>query len=276
MENKNICFEKDIFSLLGSQNYKFNLVGSSIPTSKDVFFRAKQKELVEQYYAARIFLNETAKNDWEHWFSHSNSGKTQEYFELLYKSYFYETALFYYNVVVDLSWTICYIGAEFAINKDGKRVDFDDIMSIEDAYELIRQAEKSVHNPDDKESPFCYLKKMVPNFSNAINMIISFWTEFKDNPIRGKYNFIKHKGKPLYFEMKKFQQNNVFEFYIQNSNGEQKKIVSNLSDVRYEVFLEDSISELIEFDNKTLYSYVSNLFEELEYIVQPSKFVLQS
>ena len=107
-------------------------------------------------------------------------------------------------------------------------------------------------------------------------MIISFWTEFKDNPIRGKYNFIKHKGKPLYFEMKKFQQNNVFEFYIQNSNGEQKKIVSNLSDVRYEVFLEDSISELIEFDNKTLYSYVSNLFEELEYIVQPSKFVLQS
>ena len=74
--------------------------------------------------------------------------------------------------------------------------------------------------------------------------------------------------------MKKFQQNNVFGFYYQHSNGEQEKIVSNLSDIRYEVFLEDSISELLEFDNKTLYFYVNNLFKELEDIVQPSKFVL--
>ena len=34
---------------------------------KPSYFRSKQKELVEQYSAARIFLRET--DDWEHWFN---------------------------------------------------------------------------------------------------------------------------------------------------------------------------------------------------------------
>ncbi|MFA5671861.1 MAG: hypothetical protein WC922_05345 [Synergistaceae bacterium] len=49
-------FNTDIFSLDRPSKVTFNLVGSKLPNSNDVYFRAKQRELVEQYSAARIFM----------------------------------------------------------------------------------------------------------------------------------------------------------------------------------------------------------------------------
>lgn len=62
-------FSTDIFSLDRLSKVTFNLVGSKLPNSNDVYFRAKQRELVEQYSAARIFMHETETDDWNHWFN---------------------------------------------------------------------------------------------------------------------------------------------------------------------------------------------------------------
>lgn len=62
-------FTTDILSLDKPSSVTFNLVGSRLPNNHDLFFRSKQKELVEQYSAARIFLRETETDDWKHWFN---------------------------------------------------------------------------------------------------------------------------------------------------------------------------------------------------------------
>lgn len=58
----------------------------------------------------------------DHWFQKTDNGTANEAFSSFYKSYFYEIALFYYNVVVDLSWTMTYVSIEFACTQKGIRV----------------------------------------------------------------------------------------------------------------------------------------------------------
>ena len=82
-------FVNDIHSLLPSRNIKFSLEGVKLPNNKDLFFRAKQQEIIEQYEAARSFLCETETEDWDHWFT---SEKHHEVFELIFKSHFLEAS----------------------------------------------------------------------------------------------------------------------------------------------------------------------------------------
>lgn len=194
-------FATDIFSLEPNGNRTINLIGASMPTSKDIYFRAKQKELLDQYAAARIFMHETETDDWSHWFKPTENPTNQREFELIFRSYFYESALTYYNIVVDLSWTISYLAAEFALSPKGQRVDFGGLIPIEDAYNLMCSAENNVTNPNVENSPFTYLKAMCPEYSTAIDMIIDFWNEFGHSNIRQRYNFCKHKGKTAYSEI---------------------------------------------------------------------------
>lgn len=271
-----IAFEKDTELLYGEsfrKELKMNFKNATIPTSKDVFFRAKQKEIIERYDAARFFLIATARNDWIQ--EETNRNETiQKYSKLKHRAYFYEAALFYYNTVVDLSWVLCYISAEFAIYKGEQSVSFDEVMTIEEAYELIRKAETLVKNPVSPENPFDYLKKMFSEISKGIDMVIEFWTEFKETSIRKHYNFFKHKGSFLYSEIKQLCPNRIFNFYRVNETKGKNKIVSNLNDVRCESSLEDSISDLQKFDDKKLFPYIYNLFSELEKVIKPSPFVL--
>lgn len=102
-------FSTDIFSLDKPSSVTSNLVGTRPPNNHDLFFRSKQKEIVEQYSAARIFLRETETDDWEHWFNPVKDDVANKAFKLIFRSYFYETALFYYNAIVDMSWTLCYV-----------------------------------------------------------------------------------------------------------------------------------------------------------------------
>ena len=95
-------FVGDIFSLERPTTRQINLLGASLPSSKDVYFRSKQKEIVEQYSAARIFLRETETDDWEHWFNPVEDDVTDKAFKLIFRSHFYETALFYYNAIIDI------------------------------------------------------------------------------------------------------------------------------------------------------------------------------
>lgn len=267
-------FNTDIFSLDRPSKVTFNLVGSKLPNSNDVYFRAKQRELVEQYSAARIFMHETETDDWDHWFNPVEDQTATEAFHLIFRSHFYETALFYYNAVVDISWTLCYVAVEFACSNKGVRVDISGIKPIEEAAELLRKAEGNVTSPTAEDNPFSYLKLMCPEFEPVINHIVAFWNSFSLSEIRKRYNFCKHKGRPSYEEIEKLSSGRIMGFYIENrETGQVTQVASDPQDVRYSFSLEDAILQLRDFDDNTLFPYIQKLIESIENILQPSPMV---
>lgn len=267
-------FKTDIFSLYPPSSRTFNLVGTTLPTNTDIYFRAKQKELLDQYCAARLFMREIDTDDWEHWFVPDEDQSHGEVFKLIFTSYFYETALMYYNIIVDLSWTICYISAEFACTYKSQRVEFSGLKSIEEAADLLRKAENSVSAPTAEENPFTYLRIMCPEFSRAIDLITDFWTNFSDTSIRNRYNYCKHKGKPLYSEIQKYNNSRFFGIYIQHKSDDEKtQIASDVKDVQLIFSLHEAISDLQQFDDDVLFPYIKALFEELETVIKPSPMI---
>lgn len=154
-------FNREVFDLMPPSRKTFNLVGVKIPNDKDIFFRAKQKETLDRYQAARRFMYELETNDWDHYFQKSPIDRTNIYFQNVLKAQLYEAALLFYNTVVDLSWTACYVSAEYFIYLDGKPVEIEGISSIETAYTALRKAEGLVQHPGADGSPFTYLKKNV-------------------------------------------------------------------------------------------------------------------
>lgn len=263
-------FRTDISSLKAPSNRTFELVGT-LPTNIDVYFRAKQKEIIDQYAAARIFMRETDTDDWGHWFFEVNDEDANTAFKLTFIAYFYEVALIYYNIVVDLSWVICYVAAEFACSQKGQRVDFSGMKTIEDAAELLRKAENNVTAPTAENNPFNYLKTMNPDFSNAIDLIIDFWNNFSSTPIRSRYNFCKHKGKPAYSEIEILRGGRIMEIHVgQKATGETSQIASDIRDVQHQFSLLDGIKQLHQFDDEVLFPYIKDLLNELEKIIQPS------
>lgn len=64
-------FNREVFDLMPPSRKTFSLVGLKIPNDKDIFFRAKQKETLDRYQAARRFMYELETDDWEHYFQKS-------------------------------------------------------------------------------------------------------------------------------------------------------------------------------------------------------------
>lgn len=259
-------FQTDIFSLGPSKNVKFELAGVKIPNNKDLFFRAKQQEIIEQYEAARSFLRETETDDWEHWFT--SDPKYKPVFELIFISHFFEAALMFYNIIVDLSWTLCYVSAEYVIYEKDKTVNFSGMLPIEDAYEALRKAENIVTNPNSPDNPFVYLKTMCPEFAPAIDLIIEFWKNFADSNVRSLYNYVKHKGKPLFEEIENFRQGKIMGLEIGG-----KDYPADIREVQKIISLNSSIAELRDFDDNTLFPYIQSLFVLLEDSVKPSPMI---
>lgn len=61
-------FDREVFDLMPSGSKTFNLIGLKMPSDKDIFFRAKQKEPLDKYQAARRFMYELETDDWDHYF----------------------------------------------------------------------------------------------------------------------------------------------------------------------------------------------------------------
>lgn len=266
-------FKTDIFALNKPTKVKFNLIGAKLPNNKDVFFRAKQQELLDQYCAARIFINETETDDWRHWFDPTEEPSNTA-FKLIFKSHFYEAALFYYNAVVDLSWTLCYVAAEFACNQKGDRVNINEMKTIEDAAKLLRSAENNVTSPTAETNPFGYLKSMSPEFEPIIDDIIVFWNSFSPSDVRKIYNYCKHKGRPAYIEIEQLRPGRLMGYYCENrKTGEKIQMPSDVRDVQYSFSLEAAIEELRVFDDETLFPYIQNLIKSIEDVLSPSPMV---
>lgn len=278
-ENKDI-FKYDIFdsAIYPPTSSKFELCGLSLPSNQDIYFMSKWHEIFDRYASARLFLREAVKDnldDWQHWFNLTDNSKTNKIFMIKLQSEMYETALINYNILVDLSWTITYVSAEYILYKYdaiGNVINSTEILTmspIEEAYKILRNEENLVSSPNSKQSQFTYLKKMCPNFSAAIDIIIKFWTHFSNSNIRSLYNFIKHKGKPLYKEYNDYNPSKFFGITIGNTS-----FPSDIRDVQKIIKLKDSIQELIDFDDNQLFPYLTSLILELKKVVNPSPMIL--
>ena len=177
----------------------------------------------------------------------------------------YEAALINYNILVDLSWTITYVSSEYALYRfddSGKIINRDEIYGmqpIEQAYAALRSAENNVTSPTAANNPFKYLKEQCPEFGTSIDLIINFWSRFSENEIRGIYNYIKHKGKPVYYEINELDPTRFFNIYIGN-----EQYPSDIRDVQKTLRLYDCINELIDFDDNELFPYLTQLIKCLK------------
>ncbi|MCH5262153.1 MAG: hypothetical protein J1F42_04505 [Lachnospiraceae bacterium] len=245
--------------------------GVAFATDQDMYFVAKWNELLGRYNAARLFLRKTQEEDWDYWFMRLEDEDFQKAAELYIKSNLYETALINYNILVDLSWAITYVSAEYALysfDKEGNITNVKEVRGmhpIEEAYSLLRKTEEGVSTPHAKGNPFDYLKTMAPEFSSAVDLIIDFWKEFSNSDIRNLYNYIKHKGKPIYKEIEETLGGKAVHFWIGK-----EEYPSDIRDVQKIISLEDGIKELIDFDDNILFPYIEHLIEELIIAVNPS------
>lgn len=108
-------FKNEIFGTLEPPHGAIIKAGTSLPTNQDIYFASKWNELFERYSTARIFLRKTQEEDWDYWFNRIDKPDVQRAVELIFKSNLYETALLNYNILVDLSWTITYVSAEYVL-----------------------------------------------------------------------------------------------------------------------------------------------------------------
>lgn len=262
-------FEREVYDLMPlSDKATFNLAELKVPNDKDIFFRAKQKETLDRYQAARRFMYELETDDWDHYFKKGSNNNANIYFQNVMIAQLYEAALLFYNAVIDLSWIACYVSAEYFVYLDGKPIEIERITSIESAYTALRKAEGLVQNPRAEDSPFDYLKKMCPQFSAVIDYIIDFWGNFSKTPVRTNYNYLKHRGAICYQEIQQLESNRIFALRISN-----EKCPSDIRDVQKTISLFEAIEELRQFDNNQLFPYIESLFQQLEKLVKPSPLI---
>ncbi|MGF7012320.1 hypothetical protein M2145_001028 [Lachnospiraceae bacterium PF1-21] len=268
-------FQKDIFTTIERQRGgEFSLNGLKAPVNKDLYFLSKWDELFERYASARLFLRKSLGDDWSYWFVPHENEEIQFAMENKFRSDLFESALISYNIIVDLSWTITYVSAEYVhynLDSNGNQVNassLNGLVSLEEAYTLLRKTENAVVTPTAPNNPFLYLKNMAPEFSEAIDLIIEFWKNFSQSSIRSLYNYLKHKGKPIYKEVDSLNKGRLFSLVINN-----QQYPSDIRDVQRKLVLMDEIDALISFDNTDLFPYIENLLSLLNKAVDPSPII---
>ena len=139
------------------------------------------------------------------------------------------------------------------------------MLPIEESYEMLRKTENGASTPHAEGNPFDYLRVMQPQFQDAIDLIVNFWKDFSNSNIRNLYNYIKHKGKPLYTEIEAKRGGKTMLLKIGNQD-----YPSDIRDIQRIISLEDGINELINFDDNQLFPYIKQLLELLKKAVDPS------
>jgi len=265
-------FNGDIFDVIQPpHSVSFKLEGTSLPTNQDLYFVAKWHELFERYTTARLFVRKAMEESWDYWFNRIKDEEIQRAMEYKIKAELYETALLSYNILIDLTWTWTYVSAEYVLysfDDEGNVTNARDVCGmhpIEEAYDLLRKTENGVSTPHAEGNPFNYLKVMRPEFSAAVDTIVGFWKTFSNSSIRNLYNFIKHKGKPLYIEVETSRGGKVMSILIGND-----EFPSDIRDVQKMISIDEGLKELIDFDNHILFPYVEKLLEQLKMAVNPS------
>lgn len=99
-----MVFKNNLDLLDPPESIEFKIPGVKFPTNQDVYFRAKQRELADQYASARVMMYETESKDWNHWLNPKAKLSQVELvaYKARYCAVFYESALFFYNAVVSI------------------------------------------------------------------------------------------------------------------------------------------------------------------------------
>ena len=243
--------------------------GERIAGNEDLFFRAKQEEICEQYYAARLFLQETSFQDErvdKYLLSLTEQYKSDCDMTVYLKGLCYECSLMYYNIVVDLTWVLTYVCIEdFFYRNQFDVVKLKGIQDVKSAREAMMYYEENACSPSESDDIFLYIKSLAPSFCTVIDQVIIFWNKYRNSNNRKRYNYIKHRGKPFYSEMDEDRVFNAFSI----AGNSLVQLASSVSDVSNRYSLNDAIKELKDFDDKELFPYVSNLIKDLERIVNP-------
>lgn len=234
-----------------------------------LYFIIKYQEILDRYYSARMYMEEINTQDWEHW-TRNNTEDMKPIVQIKLEANFYETALIYYNVVIDLSWVLTYVSLETFFWKGEKAQAVFGLKGKEDAENTLRNLEKEVQTPLIETNQFGYLKSMNDEYKKTIELVEEFWKNIKDTDIRENYNFIKHRGCLAYSEIGVFEENHFVNLYFMLKNEEKIAMPSSVYDLQKKISLRDSIEKLRKFDDEQLYPYIKELVVCLKKIVQPS------
>ena len=266
-------FKNDINDLNPYKSNTISLIGKRLPQERDLYFKAKLDELLNQYRAARVFMRECETSDWNHWISCTGDKTKEEIALLTFKSYFYEASLFYYNSVVDISWVLCYVSASSICKGKTEAVDISKMGTIDEAASELRLAERDV-KCTSKYNSFENLKKQCPEFSVPIEKVIEFSMPFLKSEIRKKYNFLKHRGRPYYSEIKAIKPCRPWEIFVEDGKSKiYSELATDITDVTYTFSLNESICELKDFDDNNLFPYLKELIVSIYEQVKPSPYI---
>lgn len=245
----------------------YGISQEDILSGKWAVFQSKRMDIERQKLWARRMLSEADSIDWECWPKCNLSGKALEKEKLLYQSFFYETALIYYNIVVDLSLTFCFMSAKLLI--ENQTQDSDTIRSIDEVYDFLRSNEDKPAFPTKKYNPFKIMCEKCPEFQKPISIIEGFWDSFKESTIRKAYNFTKHRGKIAYNEIDSILGNRMDAIVQTEASISHIPIYSE--DVGFKKSFREGISELKEFDESILTPYLFTLFNEVAAVLFHAK-----
>lgn len=262
-------FTNDVLSLETKNTISFNSNKIEFPDYNTMFYLSKEKEIIEQYLSARRTIKRTKWTDFSPFFD--SDGVNDNYFKLQTLSEFYESSLFFYNTIIDLSWVVTYSILETYLYIDEEQFVLSNDSSSDNIEFLLRKLEKNIVSLNDPDNPFSYLINRKPEFQDCYDHLIAFWKIILETGIRDKFNYIKHRGHPLYNELYKYVQIPV-SFY-EFKSGNEKKCILNSNNIRKQYSLYESIDELILFDNEFLYPYISELFMLLKKHVNLEKIV---
>ena len=118
------------------------------------------------------------------------------------------------------------------------------------------------------------LKSRNREFSEAVDLIVEFWKSFSDSAVRKIYNYMKHKGKPIYKECSAIDNIRFSNMYIHRGSGNLVQIASDISDVQMELSLTEEIARLYSFDDEVLFPYIQKLLQVLEETIKPTPFLV--
>jgi hypothetical protein len=105
-------------------------------------------------------------------------------------------------------------------------------------------------------------------FSKPIDLVLNFWEKFRNSSMRNLYNFIKHRGKPLYTEIEDEMGAKLLDLIV---NGE--SCPTDVRDIQKSLNLADCIEDLRKFDDDTLFPYIKELLELIKEVIKPSAYI---
>lgn len=260
-------FEKKLSVFNPPKEIKFN-ERKLLPDKNEIFYTLKRKEIIEKYNKARHMMNMLEPNIGKIYPECTDDDPEKYlYNELCNKAIYYESALFFYNSIVDLIYIMCYCIFEY---RNVNTEILDQYLCYDSLKDILMDLEKITIT----ESDFKYLAKGNKKLEQISEQISEFHKSFfnvEKSTIRKKYNYIKHRGDIVYDEIESICKKYRGEIEI-NFCGQ--KILNDSNCITTQYSLNQSIGELRYFDNEILFPFIEKLFKSLEDYVQLSNKIL--